>query len=194
MELLAPQPDLAQSHARLREALESAEARERLFAQIQVLLKSKVHPVGMAREEEAKELVQATLTVAWQSRDKYDGNRSPLGWLHGIASKLVLVRNRQARHWPKSLPEQMEFPDSADHAAVEKSIITQESMDRVRGDLTGSEWQLCQLRYFEGLSVEALAAQLKISYGAARVRLSRLYQRLESLGQKYVKEGHHAAQ
>ena len=172
---------------------------EDLFVGVRVLL----WQVRLAPDRErltalAGEVLQETIARALAAASNYNPAWSATAWLLGVAhnvirhlrrdsgskQRLILVADvpqvRRSIRFPKGMTEEEMFdllrnPDTV--RAAEPSALSAEEILSTVGE---SDREILRLRYVEGLSGKELAARLRISEGAAGVRLSRARTKLRS--------------
>jgi RNA polymerase sigma-70 factor (ECF subfamily) len=129
------------------------------------------------RAEAAAEAVQETQLRALQKRHEYDpAVGRARGWLHGIMNKVLSETARSLCRLPAQALE-----DSAawEQLAADFSPQAAEAVpDRLAAAdylarLSAEYREMLQLRFYDDLSHEEIAARLGISPGNARVRLCR---------------------
>jgi RNA polymerase sigma factor (sigma-70 family) len=138
--------------------------------------------------ELAAEILHDAVQQALEHAGRFDSTRSATAWVRGIAAKLLLTRRRDnARAW-RCMPAavlgeeawatalRQRWTDSAD-GAVAGRLDLEQALSRVSPE----ERRTIELRYYQGLDGEALAAALGVATpGAARVRVCRALQSLRT--------------
>ncbi len=129
------------------------------------------------RDEVAAEAVQETQLRALQKRGEYDPALGCVrGWLHGIMNRVLSETARSLGRQPAQAP-----PDAAAWEQL-AADLTPRAAEAVPDRLTAADYlarlpaehrQVLQLRFYDGLSHEEIAARLGLSAGNARVRLCR---------------------
>ncbi len=165
---------------------------EDLFA----ILRSYVIRMGLAppmmAEQLTEELMNQVVIEALQSADRFDPARRPMPWLLGIGINLIRQQLRQharSREIPaRDLFAATQAGLSDDElferfgALVEANPAGQIEQDSWIADtlaqLTEDDRQIIQLAILNDLDSSAIAHQLGITPGAARVRLHRAIKRL----------------
>jgi RNA polymerase sigma-70 factor (ECF subfamily) len=133
--------------------------------------------LAAVRAEAAAEAVQETQLRALQKRHEYDPAVGRVrGWLHGIMNKVLSETARSLCRQPAQALE-----DSAGWEQL-AADLTPQAAEAVPDRLTAADYlarlpaehrHMLQLRFYDGLSHEEIAARLGISPGNARVRLCR---------------------
>lgn len=127
-----------------------------------------------ARGEEARDIVQRACEVALRRKAHYDATAGTVAaWVHGILTRTAYSHARAARkraHQPADGAESERVvtdfgaPDATD-AALDLPVLL--------AKVPPNERELLEMRYFKHLEIDDIAARLKITPGAARVRLCR---------------------
>jgi RNA polymerase sigma factor (sigma-70 family) len=129
------------------------------------------------RSEAAAEAVQETQLRALQKHAEYvatDG--SVRAWLHGIMSKVLSETARSMRRLPaQEFADQRSWEQLARDLTppAETAVSNRLAAEDYLAQLPAEQQNLLQMRYYEGLNCDAIAARLEISEGNARVRLCR---------------------
>lgn len=145
---------------------------------------------GRLRREEVVDRVREVLSEAvkraLQSAENFDSERSATAWLIGFSLRILQEQRRGGR---KRAVAQSDLGDEAWRQALEGLCTTADSdAATLRLDirqalcrLDGAQRRVLEMRYFEGLDGEELAAALGApTAGAARVRLARALQALRT--------------
>jgi RNA polymerase sigma-70 factor (ECF subfamily) len=148
---------------------------------------------------EAIELLNDVVVEALEHADRFDPNGQPRAWLQGIAANLI--KRRQAKrarlNWREPLVRDMYENDGdlisddeifdyvatlADTAADPSRMMeSDEDVATLLEGLPANEQQVLQLAIVTELDGKALARELGISPGAARVRLHRALNKLRHI-------------
>lgn len=169
---------------RLRQAIDAEY--DVLFRRVSVLV---YRLCGRLRREEVvdrvREVLGEAVKRALQAADHFDPERSATAWLIGFSLR-ILQEQRRGR---KRAVAQSDLGDEVWKQALEGLCTAADSdTTTVRLDirqalvrLDEAQRRVLELRYFEGLDGEELAAALGASTaGAARVRLTRALQALRT--------------
>jgi RNA polymerase sigma-70 factor (ECF subfamily) len=163
-----------------------------------VILRSYVTRMGLAPhytvEQITQELMNQVVVEALQSADHFDPSRRPMPWLLGIGINLIRVQLRSPAY-NREIPARDLFPttqaDLSDDelfecfgALVEASPAGEVEQDSWIADLLvqlpTDDRDIVRLAILNDLDSTALACELGITPGAARVRLHRAVKRLRS--------------
>jgi RNA polymerase sigma-70 factor (ECF subfamily) len=176
-------PAVTQSHAAppadpVQAALDDPDVRSGLLDHARAILgRWLASRPAAVREEAVADAVQETQLRALQKRQEYDSSLGRIqAWLHGIVDKVLLEIARSLCRQPAQA--------LADSAAWERlaADLAPHAAEAVPDRLTAAEYltrlpteyrQMLQLRFYEDLSYEEIAARLGISPVNARVRLCR---------------------
>ena len=148
----------------------------------------------LRNDDEAREAIQDAFVSAFRSRSRFEGASRISTWLHRIVVNSCLMRLRTQRRsvevsideWlPTFLPDghhEAAFIDWSNtaHTLVEQRetcALVRRCIDR----LPDSYRTVLLMRDIEGISVEEVAAALKISSNAVHIRLHRARQALRTL-------------
>jgi RNA polymerase sigma factor (sigma-70 family) len=153
----------------------------------------------------ADELLNEVVVEALEHADRFKPSGQPMAWLLGIAANLIRrkqaersARNRReplvrdlVPHAPDALSEDELF-DRVSSFAVGKPIEDWEANEAVSAILAHvpeSDQLVLWLAIVHGLNGEALAQELGIKPGAARVRLHRALNRLRAAWPRWPEDG-----
>jgi RNA polymerase sigma factor (sigma-70 family) len=176
-------PAVTQSHAAapagpVQAALDDPNVRSGLLDHARAILgRWLADRPAAVRAEAAAEAVQETHLRALQKRHEYDqAVGRARAWLHGIMNKVLSETARSLCRLPaQALPN----PAAWEQLAAD---LTPQAAEAVPDRLTAADYlarlpadyrQLLQLRFYDDLSHDEIAARLGISPGNARVRLCR---------------------
>jgi RNA polymerase sigma-70 factor (ECF subfamily) len=135
--------------------------------------------------EEAEDVVQDAFARAWFHWRRIRAYDSPEAWVRRVAFNQAFNSTRRARRRLAALARHGPEPEvpalSADRADVHRAMARVPLRQR----------QVLVLAYVVGLSLEEIAAQLRLPLGTVKSRLARGRQRLaEQLGETYEGIGH----
>ena len=142
---------------------------------------------------DAEDLAQESFLRAFEHLGRYDPGRKFFTWLYTIALNLIRTHLRQRmRANPPAPPgtpsvNQAESPRSANPEAIvmeEEAVL---EVNRALLRLTDDLRELIVLRFYQGLSFDAIADILCISQSAAKMRVYRGLKRLRVLMKKQAK-------
>lgn len=127
--------------------------------------------------EEAKEILQETLSAAYQSLPNFVGRSSFFSWLCGIAKHEIsdFYRKKKIKtilfsHWPflENLVDRALGPEEV---VIEKEL--KGKVRKVLRKMTEGYQIILRLKYIEGRSVAEIARRLGLSFKAVESRLTR---------------------
>jgi RNA polymerase sigma factor (sigma-70 family) len=182
-ELLATQIDSTASLEALDTALKAEEVHGKLRRSIQVqLMYYRELSFGQRRELE-DEVYASVLNRAVENRRCYDASRSKAStWLNGITLNVVKEQVRQLRRNPRTLTDESPRCDSF-LARTDEQIEQLDNLDwfeAAKRQLSMEDQELLEMTR-QGMDGKAMAAQLGISRGATRVRVSRMLNKLKQI-------------
>jgi RNA polymerase sigma-70 factor (ECF subfamily) len=126
----------------------------------------------LGNQREAEDLVHDVLLEAWQKAGDYERARGSVRtWLlirlrsraldRWRRSSRIRIETMEARHLDDLLPARADDPgQSLDDARVRRAVL----------DLPGTQRQVLELAYFEGLSATEIAERLGIPVGTVKSR------------------------
>lgn len=121
-----------------------------------------------ADSSEVEGLAAEVFSIAWQKRDKAPAG-AELPWLYRIANNVLLNHRRKVkRNFTLPILENDLVAPSADDL-----VLTNVTVRNAWAKLKTADRSLLSLTALEGLSLEELAATLKISKNAATIRSHR---------------------
>lgn len=135
--------------------------------------------------EDAGDLLSEVFLAAFESRRRYDGDRtSALPWLYGIASNLLSKHHRHRAAELRALDRLLVPGDRHDHAdAVTASVDAQvelRAMAKLLEELPASERDALLLYAWEDLTYREVADALGVPTGTVRSRLNRVRRRIRA--------------
>lgn len=144
----------------------------------------------------ALEVVQDTIVEALAHVDRYRPGSQPMAWLLGIAVNVIKRHQRTARrrarreisfgHLSTHAPEPLAEADLLDHllpsseTGPEQTVEAEEQARALLALVSVEDQLILRLAVLEGFDSASLAARLKTSPGASRVRLHRALSRLRA--------------
>jgi RNA polymerase sigma-70 factor (ECF subfamily) len=132
----------------------------------------------VGRRDDAEELAQEALLVAWQ---KLPGLREPAhvgGWIYRIAERLALAHVRRPRMVPLDADPPARACDDDARADADAALV---ALLAAVTRLSEPHREVIARKHFAGASGEEIAAQLGIPPGTVRSRLSRAYAELRAI-------------
>lgn len=147
---------------------------------------------GDAVQGEALEVLSEVVVEALKSADRYDSSRQIRPWLLGIAANIIKRRQTQWKRMSKEIQVRSLCPDSSTISddelfdqlvglrtpEIETDLITNEQVTTMLALVSSDDQHILRLAILHGLSGEALAEELGVKPGTARVRLHRALERL----------------
>lgn len=150
---------------------------------------------GDAVQGEALEVLSEVVIEALKNAERFDPSRQVRPWLLGIATNII--KRRQLAQWKRMSKEtclRNVYPDSSDISddelfdrlivlcttELEIDVIANEQVTAMLSLVSSDDQHILRLAILHGLSGEALAEELGIKHGAARVRLHRALDRLRT--------------
>ncbi|NMC35865.1 RNA polymerase sigma factor [Candidatus Beckwithbacteria bacterium] len=133
------------------------------------------HKISNSRDRE--EIIQDTILAVFDSLPTYKGQSSFKTWVRAIAHH-ELVDYYRRKKIKTLLFSKFPFLEQIVDKALGPQLALEEKEAKLKifatfKKLSEGNAKILRLRYMEGLSVHAIAAQLQISYKAAESRLSR---------------------
>jgi RNA polymerase sigma-70 factor (ECF subfamily) len=136
--------------------------------------------VRLSDQELVEEVVQAALITAWRVLGRYEGRGSFVSWVKGIALNhlrkqlTARARARAPSHTLDSILAQ------EDVHALDREDERLDLLRRCLDRLSGGVRRILDLRYREGLDLEALAGRLGKSTGTLAVQFHRVRKTLRT--------------
>ena len=124
---------------------------------------------------EAEDLLQEVSVALWESFDRYDPSKAFHAWALGIARHKVLDwRDKQGRRGATLSPEILDLVGQAQVEAADRLSERRPLLQKCIEALPDHLRKILQLRYQEGLRLDALSTRLERSAGAVQVALVRI--------------------
>jgi RNA polymerase sigma-70 factor (ECF subfamily) len=160
----------------------------------------------MKDEEQAADVAQDALLLAYRHRNSFQGNARFTTWLYRIAATTSLMHLRKQRRTPAMLSTDADEV-SLDEASItplrppvptpEDKSASHEALSRAAGELDhiGEKYgRIFAMRFLEGYSESEIAEQLDLNVSTVKTRAYRarawLRKRLEQEGRKGSSEHH----
>jgi RNA polymerase sigma-70 factor (ECF subfamily) len=162
------------------------------------MLRFYLFKAGLLHEEAfVIELLDELVVEALGHADRFDPARQPKAWLLGIAANLIKRRRAQMERLERREPlaSDLDFSgqtdisedDIFDRLAIfsgedlETATLSKQQLTQILASIPTGDRQVIRLYVLIGLDGDALARELNISAGAARVRLHRALNRLRKV-------------
>ncbi len=133
-------------------------------------------------EEDAKDVVQEAYLRAWKGMKRYRGDAAFTTWMYRITANCASTHlSRRSRHRHEALGDDHAVADERAASELESRVGGSGEREQLRAALESLSPELRSvvvLRDVYDLPHEAIAAELGISEGAAKVRLHRARRRL----------------
>ncbi len=159
-------------------ALQDPELRERLRAQVLCRLNRWLPDQPRTRRlQEAEEVIDRVLAIAWQKRDEFEPTRDVGAWVHGIAVRVASEACRKLRKQPA------QFLPDADPRSVEAEDLSEPAFDPFALlDHLPPDDRIAVEGFFRfGWSHRQIGDRLGIREGTARQRLNRALSKLRAI-------------
>jgi len=140
---------------------------------------------------EAEDLLQEVSVALWESFDRYDETRPFHSWALGIARHKVL--NWKERRGRRDRTLSLEILEAVEQAEIEEAAVLAERRPLLQQCMEGLPShlrELVDLRYADGLQLEAVAGRVKKSVGAVQMTFVRIRRALRDCVER--KLGHAA--
>ncbi len=122
---------------------------------------------------DAEEVAQDAFVRVWTALPSFRGESSFATWLYRIVARRAfdraeVLKNRRAREQPEARLPEREAPAAADEDALQAALL-----QRLVGGLTLAQRSAVTLFYYEGRSVEQVAAVLGMPENTVKTHLLR---------------------
>lgn len=138
-----------------------------------------------SNEEDARDVVQESYLRAWRAIGRFRGDAQLSTWMHRITANVAYTHlGRRRRRRTEPLDDTFEPAETRAEALPERSAESSELLDELTtalADLPPKLRVVVVLKDVYGLSHDAIAQELGISVAAAKVRLHRGRQRLQTV-------------
>lgn len=136
---------------------------------------------GLARPEDATDLVQQTFLQLHRARYDFKQGTTLRPWLIAIASNVRRMHRRAGGRRPEDPVAPADLPEipvaPQDPEQRERAV----QVRRALGDLPDDQREVVWLHWFEGLSFPEIATVVGARHGTVKVRAHRAYERLRGM-------------
>ena len=141
-----------------------------------------VYALTGGSQDDAEDLTAETFLRAWKARHRFDGEMdSAIGWLIGIAKRLVIDDYRRTARASRDLFTDLAFESTPEQTAIQDE--QEKILFRLVADLPDEQREIIILRYLLGWRVNDIARHI----GASENRISvSLYRTLSKLREKWT--------
>ncbi len=131
---------------------------------------------------EAEDLASEVFLKALESLKSYQERGIPMqAWLYKIAHNLVVDHLRKSSKYKTSPIEEFEIKDETDPVSTAETVLEMERVKIAMQELTESQREVVQLRFFSGLTSQEVAQILNKSDGSVREMQSAALAKLRQL-------------
>jgi RNA polymerase sigma-70 factor, ECF subfamily len=136
-----------------------------------------VYALTGGSQDDAEDLTAETFLRAWKARHQFHGEMdSAIGWLIGIAKRLVIDNYRRTVRSSRDLPIDLPRESTPEQTAIQEE--QQKFLLRLVADLPDEQREIVVLRYLLGWRVSDIARHLGSSENRVSVSLHRTLSRL----------------
>ena len=136
-----------------------------------------VYALTGGSQEDAEDLTAETFLRAWKARHQFQGEMdSAIGWLIGIAKRLVIDDYRRTVRATRNLPTDLNSKSTPEQTAIQEE--QQKLLLRLVADLPDEQREIIILRYLLGWRVNDIARHMGASENKISVSLHRTLSKL----------------
>jgi RNA polymerase sigma-70 factor (ECF subfamily) len=136
-----------------------------------------VYALTGGSQEDAEDLTAETFLRAWKARHQFHGEMdSAIGWLIGIAKRLVIDTYRRTVRETRDLPTDLPGEDTPEQTAVHEE--QQKFLLRLVAELPDEQREMVILRYLLGWRVNDIARHMGATENRISVSLHRTLSKL----------------
>ncbi len=145
---------------------------------------------SMVRDRTAcDDVFQEVAVVLWRKFDQFDASRSFGAWARGIAVRKVLQSFDKTRRTPVPFaPDTLEAILAAFDAEEPADTLHDAALTACLGKLPDKSRRLVEMRYEDGLSLDAIAQRIASTLDAVNKALSRIRSALRDCIERQVAE------
>ena len=150
-----------------------------------------IYALTAGSQEDAEDLTAETFLRAWKARHQFEGEMdSAIGWLIGIAKRLVIDDYRRTVRATRNLSTDLNSESTPEQSAIQDEQQT--FLFRLVADLPDESREMIVLRYLLGWRVQDIARHLGASENKVSVSLHRTLSRLREKWTDVDPENHSA--
>lgn len=136
-----------------------------------------VYALTSGSQDDAEDLTAETFLRAWKARYQFQGEiDSAIGWLIGIAKRLVIDDYRRAARANRNSPTDVNSESTPEQTAIQQE--QQKLLFRLLADLPDEQREILILRYLLGWRVNDIAQHIGASENKVSVSLHRILSKL----------------
>ena len=136
-----------------------------------------VYALTGGSQDDAEDLTAETFLRAWKARHRFDGEvNSAIGWLIGIAKRLVIDGYRRTARASRDLPPDLNTESTPEQIAIQYEQET--ILFRLVASLPDEQREIIILRYLLGWRVNDIARHMGTSENKISVSLHRTLSKL----------------
>ncbi len=119
--------------------------------------------------DDAEDITSDIFVKIYSKLDTYDESKASLStWIYSMTSNTVIDFYR-TNHVHSEIPEDL----TDEKSTIEEEILNNESLELLANALTSlpqEQMDIIVLRYYKGLTLQEVAAKMKLSYGVTKLR------------------------
>jgi RNA polymerase sigma-70 factor (ECF subfamily) len=119
--------------------------------------------------DDAEDITSDIFVKIYSNLDTYDESKASLStWIYSMTSNTVIDFYR-TNHVHSEIPEDL----TDEKSTIEEEILNNESLELLANALTSlpqEQMDIIVLRYYKGLTLQEVAAKMKLSYGVTKLR------------------------
>ena len=136
-----------------------------------------VYALTSGSQDNAEDLTAETFLRAWKARYQFQGEiDSAIGWLIGIAKRLVIDDYRRTARANRNSPTDVNSESTPEQTAIQQE--QQKLLFRLLADLPDEQREILILRYLLGWRVNDIAQHIGASENKVSVSLHRILSKL----------------
>jgi RNA polymerase sigma-70 factor (ECF subfamily) len=123
--------------------------------------------------EDAEEVAQDSFVRVWSALPAFRGESSFATWLHRIVARRAFDRSQVMKHRRAREQQQETLPEPAAPERADEDALRAALLQRLVAELSPAQRAVVTLYYFEGRSVEQVAAVLAMPENTVKTHLLR---------------------